>query len=332
MPNSRPSRFPDGGRPSAPRSPMPVIPGPRRQRGSADDYRLIVDGAGGDDQARGRTAKYIVTFFLLAAGCAAAVTGHGLQQASSSQMTAFAEDPMTLDETLLPSPAPKAFPPTVLLHPPSPAPALKEFPPTVLSYPPARSPAPSPSPSPAPTPSPKPPSTLASPAPPSPMPPSPMPPPPSPEPPSPMPPPMPPPSPQPFSPPPSPEPMPPPSTPPPSPDPMPPPSPPPLPPSPPPSPPLPPDPPLPPFSPPPPCMTAPFGQCIGMNFSAPQSEKDDFNYTEPENGPASLMLCCPDGTHCQSLSPIYGMCLPGPPGKGFGFGRRLEGRPDATIE
>ena len=56
------------------------------------------------------------------------------------------------------------------------------------------------------------------------------------------------------------------------------------------------------------CTTKPFGQCSGMNFTAPKDEKNTFNYTTGSSAP---FACCPAGTSCVQFGPVWGMCMPG---------------------
>lgn len=51
----------------------------------------------------------------------------------------------------------------------------------------------------------------------------------------------------------------------------------------------------------------PFGQCAGMNFSAPKDERDKYNFTNPGSAP---FTCCPEGMSCMSMGPVWGMCMP----------------------
>jgi len=55
-----------------------------------------------------------------------------------------------------------------------------------------------------------------------------------------------------------------------------------------------------------PCATKPFGQCAGMNFTAPKAALGALNFT----GTAAPLSCCPDGTKCVSFGPVWGMCMP----------------------
>jgi len=59
-----------------------------------------------------------------------------------------------------------------------------------------------------------------------------------------------------------------------------------------------------------PCPTKPFGQCSGMNFSQPDGRLT-YNFTAP----AADLACCPAGTTCLKMGPVWGMCMPswGPP-------------------
>ena len=55
-----------------------------------------------------------------------------------------------------------------------------------------------------------------------------------------------------------------------------------------------------------PCPTKPFGQCAGLNFSAPADIKDLYNFS----GTPLPLSCCPAGTSCVTFGPVWGMCMP----------------------
>lgn len=57
--------------------------------------------------------------------------------------------------------------------------------------------------------------------------------------------------------------------------------------------------------PPAPCTTKPFGQCAGMNFTAPAA-----TYNFSKSAPAPSLACCPAGTSCVTFGPVWGMCMP----------------------
>jgi len=54
------------------------------------------------------------------------------------------------------------------------------------------------------------------------------------------------------------------------------------------------------------CATKPFGQCAGMNFTAPKAERAAHNFSTV----AEPFACCPTGTSCVSFGPVYGQCMP----------------------
>jgi hypothetical protein len=54
-----------------------------------------------------------------------------------------------------------------------------------------------------------------------------------------------------------------------------------------------------------PCMTKPFGQCAGMNFTA-----GAVGYNFSKGAPATPLACCPAGTSCVTFGPVWGMCMP----------------------
>jgi len=54
------------------------------------------------------------------------------------------------------------------------------------------------------------------------------------------------------------------------------------------------------------CATKPFGQCSGMNFSEPKDKRNAFNFTAG----APEFTCCPEGTHCITFGPVWGLCMP----------------------
>lgn len=51
------------------------------------------------------------------------------------------------------------------------------------------------------------------------------------------------------------------------------------------------------------CATKPFGQCAGMNFT---NGGAGYNFT----GTAEEFACCPEGTYCLVMGPVWGMCMP----------------------
>ena len=55
-----------------------------------------------------------------------------------------------------------------------------------------------------------------------------------------------------------------------------------------------------------PCTTKLFGQCSGMNFTAPELDKNLFNFSSS----GEQFACCPDGSACVKFGPVWGMCMP----------------------